>query len=204
MVKGTDGAEQLLVADVLSDDVLLIDVASGAVRHRFDLSTSAVVPSTYPIAVAATRDGKRGFAALWNGSAVAELDLGFGQSHRHAASAAANGRDLARLASHRACVFAESEDALRCAGEPRCRGGYRAARQEDEAGRDVRHASARADVFRRRAECAGAHRGRQASLCRECGNEFRLRSFAHAGCAQASPSRPMDLYPPNGCLRDLR
>lgn len=75
VVKGSDGAEELLVADDLSDDVLLIDVAGGAVRYRFDLSTSAVVPSTYPIAVAATRDGKRAFAALWNGSAVAALDL---------------------------------------------------------------------------------------------------------------------------------
>ncbi|MDQ1450536.1 MAG: hypothetical protein QOK38_402 [Acidobacteriaceae bacterium] len=79
VVKGSDGAEQLLVADGLSDDVLLIDAASGAVRHRFDLSTSPVVPSTYPIAVTATRDGKRGFAALWNGSAVAELDLESGK-----------------------------------------------------------------------------------------------------------------------------
>jgi DNA-binding beta-propeller fold protein YncE len=38
-----------------------------------------VVPSTYPLAVAATRDGRRGFAALWNGSAVAELDLQSGK-----------------------------------------------------------------------------------------------------------------------------
>lgn len=79
VVKGAHGEEQLLVADVLSDDVLLIDVASGAVRHRFDLATSAVVPSQYPIAVTATRDGARGFAALWNGSAVAELDLRSGK-----------------------------------------------------------------------------------------------------------------------------
>jgi DNA-binding beta-propeller fold protein YncE len=79
VVKGSDGAEQLLVADVLSDDVLLIDAASGAVRYRFDLSASAVVPSAYPIAVAASRDGRRGFAALWNGSAVAELDLTTGK-----------------------------------------------------------------------------------------------------------------------------
>ena len=64
---------------MLSDDVLLIDAASGTVRHRFDLSTGPVVPSTYPIAVTATRDGKRGFAALWNGSAVAELDLRSGK-----------------------------------------------------------------------------------------------------------------------------
>jgi DNA-binding beta-propeller fold protein YncE len=79
VVKGSDGAEQLLVADVLSDDVLLIDVASGAVRHRFDLSTGPVVPSTYPIAVAVTRNGRWGFAALWNGSAVAKLDLQSGK-----------------------------------------------------------------------------------------------------------------------------
>ncbi len=79
VVKGSDGAEQLLVADVFSDDVLLIDAASGEVRRRFDLSTSAVVPSAYPIAVVATRDGRRGFAALWNGSAVAELDLQSGK-----------------------------------------------------------------------------------------------------------------------------
>ena len=79
VVKGANGEEQLLVADMLSDDVLLMDVASGAVRHRFDLATSAVVPSQYPIAVAATRDGARGFAALWNGSAVAELDLRSGK-----------------------------------------------------------------------------------------------------------------------------
>ncbi len=46
VVKGSDGAEQLLVADVLSDDVLLIDAASGEVRRRFDLSTGAVVPSS--------------------------------------------------------------------------------------------------------------------------------------------------------------
>jgi DNA-binding beta-propeller fold protein YncE len=75
VVKGRDGKEQLLVADVLSDDVLLIDAASGVVRHRFDLSTGPVVPSAYPIAVVATGDGRHGFAALWNGSAVAELDL---------------------------------------------------------------------------------------------------------------------------------
>ena len=79
VVQGSDGAEALLVADVLSDDVLLIDAASGAVRQRFDLSTGPVVPSAYPIAVLPTRDGSRAFVALWNGSAVAELDLRSGR-----------------------------------------------------------------------------------------------------------------------------
>ena len=120
VVKGSDGAEQLLVADVLSDDVLLIDAASGAVRHRFDLSTGAVVPSAYPIAVAATRDGRRGFVALWNGSAVAELDLQSGKVVGTLPLMPAIGCDLAQLASDGACTVAESEDALRGARQPRC------------------------------------------------------------------------------------
>ena len=79
VVKGSDGAEQLLVADDLSDDVLLLDAASGAVRQRFDVSTGPVVPSAFPIAVLATHDGGHAFVALWNGSSVAELDLHSGR-----------------------------------------------------------------------------------------------------------------------------
>ncbi len=70
--------EQLLVADQLSDDVLQIDAASGRVVKRFDLSESATVPGTYPVAVAMTPDGNRAFVALWNASEVVELDLGKG------------------------------------------------------------------------------------------------------------------------------
>ena len=77
-VGGPGGADLLLVADNLSDDVLLIDAATGEVRTRFDLSIGAVVPSSYPIVVTASPDGTRGFVALWNGSAVAELDLNRG------------------------------------------------------------------------------------------------------------------------------
>jgi DNA-binding beta-propeller fold protein YncE len=74
-VVGTAGAEKLLVADNLSDDALLIDAASGKVEHRFDLSESDAVPSTYPIALAVTGDGTRAFVALWNASEIVELDL---------------------------------------------------------------------------------------------------------------------------------
>ena len=86
MVAGpAGGAERLLIADNLSDDALLMDTSTGATVHRFDLSTAATVPAAYPIAVTATRDGRRGFVALWNGSAVVELDL-------------VNGRELGRIA----------------------------------------------------------------------------------------------------------
>jgi DNA-binding beta-propeller fold protein YncE len=71
--------EQLLIADEFSDDALLIDTVTAEVVHRFDLSTTSTVPAAFPISVAATRDGRRGFVALWNGSAVAELDLRSGR-----------------------------------------------------------------------------------------------------------------------------
>jgi DNA-binding beta-propeller fold protein YncE len=77
-VLGTAGAETLLVADNLSDDVLLIDAVSGAIEKRFDLSESDAVPSTYPIALAVEKDGKRAFVALWNASEIVELDLAKG------------------------------------------------------------------------------------------------------------------------------
>ena len=70
-----NGAHELLVAGNLSDDVWLIDPASGAVTTRFDLSENVVVPSTYPVALAVAKDGRRAFVALWNASEVVELDL---------------------------------------------------------------------------------------------------------------------------------
>ncbi len=77
-VVGSAGSEKLLVADNLSDDVLLIDVATGAILKRFDLSESDAVPSTYPVALAVSQDGSRAFVALWNASEVVELDLNRG------------------------------------------------------------------------------------------------------------------------------
>ena len=72
------GAEKLLVAGNLSDDVLLLDAANGAIEKRFDLSESDAVPSTYPVALAVSSDGARAFVALWNASEVVELDLARG------------------------------------------------------------------------------------------------------------------------------
>jgi DNA-binding beta-propeller fold protein YncE len=69
------GAERLLVAGNLSDDVLLMDAATGKVMTRFDLSENDAVPSTYPVALVISKDGNRAFVALWNASEVVELDL---------------------------------------------------------------------------------------------------------------------------------
>ena len=75
---GSAGAEKLLVADNLSDDVLLLDAASGEIEKRFDLAESDAVPSTYPVALAVSADGARAFVALWNASEIVELDLAKG------------------------------------------------------------------------------------------------------------------------------
>jgi DNA-binding beta-propeller fold protein YncE len=71
----SNGAEKLLVAGNLSDDVLIIDAATGAIEHRFDLSESDAVPGTFPVALAISKDSSRAFVALWNASEVVELDL---------------------------------------------------------------------------------------------------------------------------------
>jgi DNA-binding beta-propeller fold protein YncE len=71
--------DRLLVADDLSDDAVLLDVASGKIVQRFDLSTNDLVPSSFPYAVVATHDGSRAWCSLWNASQVAELDLAGGK-----------------------------------------------------------------------------------------------------------------------------
>jgi DNA-binding beta-propeller fold protein YncE len=75
VVFGDAGAEKLLVAENLTDDVLLVDAASGSIEHRFDLTESDAVPSTYPVALQLSKDGRRAFVALWNASEIVELDL---------------------------------------------------------------------------------------------------------------------------------
>jgi DNA-binding beta-propeller fold protein YncE len=69
------GAEKLLVAENLTDDVLLIDSATGNIEHRFNLTESNAVPSMYPVALQLSKDGHRAFVALWNASEIVELDL---------------------------------------------------------------------------------------------------------------------------------
>ena len=73
------GHDKLLIANNLSDNVVLLDVASGKILQTFDLSTNELVPSSFPYTVVATRDGRRAWCSLWNASQVAELDLTSGR-----------------------------------------------------------------------------------------------------------------------------
>jgi len=74
--------ERLLIANNLSDNVILLDAATGDTLQQWDLSTNKLVPSSYPYAVTVSRDGKRAWCSLWNASKVVELDLADGKVER--------------------------------------------------------------------------------------------------------------------------
>jgi YVTN family beta-propeller protein len=80
-----DDMSRILVAENLSDTVAELDATTGTLLRTFDVSESEDVPSTYPIAVAVTKDGRRAFVALWNASEVVELDLASGAVVRRVA-----------------------------------------------------------------------------------------------------------------------
>ena len=74
-----DGHDQLLVANNLSDDVILIDAESGRELQHFDLSQHRLIPAEFPYTVVVARDGKRAWCSLWNASKVAQLDVTSGR-----------------------------------------------------------------------------------------------------------------------------
>jgi DNA-binding beta-propeller fold protein YncE len=74
--------DQLLIANNLSDNVILLDVTSGKIEKSFDLSRSRYIPSAYPYALIANKAGTKAWVSLWNVSRVAELDLQTGKVAR--------------------------------------------------------------------------------------------------------------------------
>ncbi|HYH00031.1 MAG TPA: beta-propeller fold lactonase family protein [Terriglobales bacterium] len=97
VVRGRDG-EQVLVANNLADDALLLEVHTGKIVHRFDLSISDHVPAAYPYQVVANREGTRAWCSLWNASRIAELDLTSGKVVRWIA--VRPGRTATKAGSH--------------------------------------------------------------------------------------------------------
>lgn len=81
VLKGEKG-DRLLIANDLSDNVVLLDVNSGSILKSFDLSRSKYVPAAFPYTVIANKAGTKAWVSLWNGSAVAELDLEAGKVAR--------------------------------------------------------------------------------------------------------------------------
>jgi DNA-binding beta-propeller fold protein YncE len=71
--------DELLVANNLSDSVVLLNTVDGRVVKSFDVSTHEIIPNSYPHSVVVSRDGRRAWCSLWNASRVAELDLEAGK-----------------------------------------------------------------------------------------------------------------------------
>lgn len=69
----------LLVADNIADNAVLMDARSGKILQHYDLAAGHTVPSTYPYAVAFSRDGATAWCSLWNASEVAQFDLKTGR-----------------------------------------------------------------------------------------------------------------------------
>ncbi len=67
--------DRLLVANNLSDNVVLLDVNSGQILKSFDMSPSRYVPSVFPYTVIANKAGTRAWVSLWNASRIIELNL---------------------------------------------------------------------------------------------------------------------------------
>ena len=78
VVKAGDG-DELLIAENLADDAVLVSARTGKVMRRFDLSVGHNIPTSFPYGVVASGDGTHAWCSLWNASQVAELDLRSGK-----------------------------------------------------------------------------------------------------------------------------
>lgn len=78
VLPGEEG-DRLLIANNLSDNVVLLDATTGKILKYFDLSRNHYVPSAYPYTVVANKKGSKAWVSLWNGSNVAELNLETGK-----------------------------------------------------------------------------------------------------------------------------
>jgi hypothetical protein len=81
VLPNTNG-DRLLIADNLSDNVVLLDVLSGQVLKSFDLSSNKYVPSVFPYTVIVNKAATTAWVSLWNDSAIDELDLASGKIKR--------------------------------------------------------------------------------------------------------------------------
>jgi len=83
----TSAGDRLLVANNLSDNVVLLDVASGQIEKSFALRRKKFdhdrfIPTEYPYTVIANKAGTKAWVSLWNSSAIVELDLETGDVSR--------------------------------------------------------------------------------------------------------------------------
>ena len=79
VIAETGKPDRLLVANNYSDNVVLLDSASGQIVKTFDLSEHGMIPSEFPHTCVVARDGVRAWCSLWNASRLVMLNLELGQ-----------------------------------------------------------------------------------------------------------------------------
>ena len=75
VVRNPKGADWLIVANNLSDNVVVLDPVTGKTLETFDMSTQDLVPSTFPYTCVATRHGIRAWCSLWNTWQIVQIEL---------------------------------------------------------------------------------------------------------------------------------
>ncbi len=75
VVRNPKGADWLIVANNLSDNIVLLDPVTGKTLETFDMSMQDLVPSTFPYTCVATRHGIRAWCSLWNTSQIVQIEL---------------------------------------------------------------------------------------------------------------------------------
>ncbi len=86
VLPGPNG-DRLLIANNLSDNVVLLDVTSGQIEKSFALRRKKFdherfIPTEYPYTVIANKAVTKAWVSLWNSSAIVELDLKTGDVSR--------------------------------------------------------------------------------------------------------------------------
>jgi DNA-binding beta-propeller fold protein YncE len=105
-------ADRLLIANNLSDNVILLDTGSGKSLQSFDLSRSRYIPSANPYTVIANKAGTRAWVSLWNSAALAELDLESGKVSRWIDNLQRHSDPIAPSAHPTAMLLSPSEETL--------------------------------------------------------------------------------------------
>jgi DNA-binding beta-propeller fold protein YncE len=75
VVRNPKGADWLIVANNLSDNIIVLDPITGKTLATFDMSTQDLIPSTFPYTCVATRHGIRAWCSLWNTSQIVQIEL---------------------------------------------------------------------------------------------------------------------------------
>jgi DNA-binding beta-propeller fold protein YncE len=75
VIANPKGSEWLIVANNLSDNVVVLDPSTGKIVETFDMSTKDLVPSTFPYTCVATRHAIRAWCSLWNTSQIVQIEL---------------------------------------------------------------------------------------------------------------------------------